>query len=155
MYNINFLPHWYKEKRLNRLKQIMWALITGFIFLDIIISMVLLKNYKSISVENKMIEDLVISSKVQRPNLEILRSQKTSALNFYWEISQYINNDTEIATFDIGEKEVVIEAKVKDKNNYINLIKSIEKDKCFKINHLSEIAVKENEIHFRFVIVRN
>lgn len=155
MYNINFLPHWYKEKRLNRLKQIMGGLITGFVFLDIIISMVLLKNYESISAENKMAADLVISSKVQRPNLEILRSQKISALDSYREILQYIDKNTEIATFDMGEKEVVIEAKVKGKNNYINLIKSIEEDKCFKINHLSEIDVKENEIHFRIVLIRN
>lgn len=152
MYNINFVPHWYKEKRLSRSRKMLVLITIGLIFIDIVLSVIVFRSMKSISAANKKIDEIMTSNRVQISNSKIALNRRMIVLSSYKELLKYVSNDMQIINVDINDREVVMEAETSEKYNYTALFKCIEEDKKFTIKHISILEDKEDKTHFRIVL---
>jgi hypothetical protein len=154
MYNINFLPHRYKEKKLYSVRRVIILFSICFLFIDIIFSIVIYSNIKSMNEINKSIEAIKEHNKTQATNSRIELTKKLSILNSYRDLIQYTKNNGEISIIDITDKETIMEVRADGEYSYINLIKIIEEDKKFSVRHVSVIDAVNNKPRFRIVLYR-
>lgn len=155
MYNINFLPNWYKKKKLNSLKRIIIAISICIFLLDIILSLFTFQKINSLNNKNKRVEEIKKINAAQISNTNRLKSKRMDILISFREFLKYLQKDITINILDLTDTEIILEATAKSKDDYFKLIEDIEKDKRFSLLNISVIGHKEDNIIFRIIIDRS
>jgi len=146
MEKLNFLPLWEIERLNKRKRKNSYIFLFVLIFFNILLTISIIYNInriKKIKVENTYKS---ISKNDNYKDRKIETEKKVNSLESYQWYNKEIRNEINLKEMIIKDKEIIIVAKSKDYNDYINVVNYIE-NKC-KVKDVSIAKFNENYLEF-------
>jgi hypothetical protein len=154
MYNINFIPGWYREKRIYRSDMRLKALSSILSIAIIALIVLLLYRYEILKSVNRNISLKEKDSRNMLSTAAPAKILKLFAFENYISVSIYNDETVKFISLEVTEKDILIEGETLTERNYIDFIKSIERDNKFFIKHLSLPEIKGERLYFKIALGR-
>ena len=154
MDNINFIPNWYKDKCLYKIKQIFRTACIVLLIINAFVLFMLRRDSGRLKEMRKQLEAKENKTKIEVSSKRPVPVADINIIETYSYVLKYFNENVKYRLLDITANDIVIEAEARSTESYINFLKSVEFNKKFTIKHLSIPETKEDKIEFKIVLVK-
>jgi predicted Holliday junction resolvase-like endonuclease len=153
MEKLNFLPLWEIERIDKRKRKNSYVFLLILIFCNSLLVIFLIFNMNNIQrFKNENTYKIALNNKNSNDR-SIQNEKKIDSLKSYQWYNEEISNKIMLKEMIIKNKEIIIRAKVKDYNDYINIVSYIE-NKC-RVKDVSIAKFDENYLEFSLILEAN
>ena len=153
MEKLNFLPLWEIERIAKRKRTNLYVFLLFLLFCNLLLVLFFIfnmSNIQKLKMENTY--KIELESK-DFSNKSIQNEKKIDSLMSYQWYTKEIDSEIILKEMIIKNKEIILHAKVKDYNDYINIVSYIE-HKC-KVKDVSIAKFDENYLEFTLILEAN